>query len=82
MFCVTRVDDNPQNFGLFKAKQRENPKKDIFNPRILSRKAKLLQRALRFLQNSTAPQPHLMEERNFMYTDKERLVLEINYCEK
>jgi len=30
MFCVTRVDDNPQDFGLFKAKQRENPKKDVF----------------------------------------------------
>ncbi len=30
MFCVTRLDDGSQDFGLFKAKQRENPKRDVF----------------------------------------------------
>lgn len=62
--------------------ERKSKEGCIFNPRILSWKAKLLQRALRFLHNSTAPQPRLMgEERNCMSTDKDRLVLEINYCE-
>lgn len=30
VFCVTRVDDSSQDFSLFKAKQRENPEKDVF----------------------------------------------------
>lgn len=30
VLCVTRVDDNSKDFSLFKAKQRESPKKDVF----------------------------------------------------
>lgn len=61
--------------------ERKSQEGCVFNPRILPWKAKLLQRALRFLQNSLAPQPHLKgEERNCMSADKERLLLEINYC--
>ncbi len=61
--------------------ERKSQEGCVFNPRILPWKAKLLQRALRFLLNPSASQIRLKsEERNCMSADKDRLLLEINYC--